>query len=67
MDTVATYPLHLQDGDLLLVNGEVLAVEALRDSIVNSRTGMPDIAIDFYRADWSLIVPRHQTVEKVIR
>lgn len=64
MATTPTHPLHLREGDRVIVNGDVLAVESLRDSIVNSRTGLPDIAIDFVGQDWSLVVPRYATVEK---
>lgn len=66
METRATYPAHLRENDRLLVNGEVFQVESFRDSIVNSRTGLPDIAIDVVGQDWSLILPRTATVQKVI-
>lgn len=66
MNTRTTYPANLRENDRLFVNGEVFQVESFRDSVINSRTGLPDIAIDFVGQDWSLILPRTATVEKVI-
>ncbi len=66
MNTTAIHPAYLRKDDWLLVNGEVFQVGSFRDSIVNSRTGLPDIAIDFVGQDWSLILPRTATVRKVI-
>lgn len=66
MNTTLIHPAYLRQNDSLLVNGEVFQVESFRDSIVNSRTGLPDIAIDFVGQDWSLILPRTATVQKVV-
>lgn len=57
------YPYQLRAGSRIIVHGGTYAVESLRDSIVNSRTGVSDIAIDLVGEDWSFIVPRHQKVE----
>lgn len=66
MNTTLIHPAYLRQNDQLVVNGDVFQVESFRDSIVNSRTGLPDIAIDFVGQDWSLILPRTATVQKVI-
>lgn len=57
------YPLTLKEGDRVILDGTAYEVEALRDSIVNSFTGRPDIAIDLLGQDWSYIVPPHSRVE----
>lgn len=57
------YPAQLQEGDRMNVDGELYEVESFRDSIVNSRTGDPDLAIEFKGQDWVQILPRHVQVE----
>lgn len=63
--SLTTYPAMLREGDLMNVNGEFFTVTEFRDSIVNSRTGQPDIAIEFEGQDWVQILPRHVTIEVI--
>lgn len=58
-----TYPAQLKAGDRMNVDGTLYEVESFRDSIVNSRTGDPDIAVEFKGQDWVKILPRHVQVE----
>ena len=57
------YPAQLRAGDRMNVDGTLYEVESFRDSIVNSRTGQADIAIEFKGQDWVRILPRHVQVE----
>lgn len=57
------YPLILEEGDRVILDGTAYEVEALRDSVANSFTGRPDVAIDLKGQDWSYIVPPHSRVE----
>lgn len=59
------YPAQLQAGDRMSVDGTFYEVESFRDSVVNSRTGDRDIAIEFKGEDWVQILPRHVQVEVV--
>ena len=57
------YPAQLRAGDRMSVNGTFYEVESFRDSVVNSRTGQPDLAIEFKGEDWVQVLPRHQSVQ----
>ena len=59
------YPAQLRAGDRMNVDGTLYEVESFRDSIVNSRTGDPDLAIEFKGQEWVQILPRHVQVEVV--
>ena len=51
------YPAQLQAGDRMSVDGTFYEVESFRDSVVNSRTGDRDVAIEFKGEDWVQILP----------
>ena len=57
------YPAQLRAGDRMSVDGTFYEVESFRDSVVNSRTGDRDVAIEFKGEDWVQIPPRHESVQ----
>lgn len=60
---ITAYPAQLRSGDRMDVDGTLYEVESFRDSLMNSRTGQPDIAIEFKGQDWVKILPRHVSVQ----
>ena len=56
-------PAQLRAGDRMRVDGTFYEVASFRDSVVNSRTGDRDVAIEFKGEGWVQTLPRHESVQ----